>query len=152
MLLNIYYVEPSATLKRYLNDEISFLIRGVHRTAIGSEELTEILTRLILRLEYVEILVHFFCFIEQTRTELCFVRTCLTEIRFDRFDHVLRSWLVDLLITMDLFDEELYSQVNERRRVKIVDVRVSRSSRVFFWAKSSTKQRITSDWPDVSFN
>ena len=142
MLLNIYCVEPSSTLKRQLNDEISFLIRGVHRTAIGSEDLTQILTRLILRLENVEILVHFFCFVEQTRTELCFVQTCLAETRFDRLESALRPWLVDLLLTMDLFDEELYSQVNDRR-LDIAVSRAHRSSRVFFLATSSIRHRIT---------
>ena len=143
MLLNIYCVEPVSILKRHLNDEISFLIRGVHRTAIGSEELTEILTRLILRLENVEILVHFFCFVEQTRTELCFVQTCLAETRFNRFENALRPWLADLLLTMDLFDEELYTQVKDLRMNTAVPL-VHRSSRVFFLARSSIRQRMTS--------
>ncbi|CAF4273696.1 unnamed protein product, partial [Rotaria magnacalcarata] len=80
------------------------------KVTIGSDDLTRILTRLIIRLEYVDAQFKLFMFVEQTRTELSFVETLLLENNLSLFENNLRQWVTDLLLTMDLFNEQLYTK------------------------------------------
>ncbi|CAF4400321.1 unnamed protein product, partial [Rotaria magnacalcarata] len=80
------------------------------KVTIGSDDLTRILTRLIIRLEYVDAQFKLFMFVEQTRTGLSFVETLLLENNLSLFENNLRQWVTDLLLTMDLFNEQLYTK------------------------------------------
>ena len=96
-----------------LNKYVNYLLKHGEKVTIGDDDLTRILTRLIFRLENVQVQHKLLLFIKQTRTELAFVETLLLEKDFPLFQTNIRQWIVDLLlITMDLFNEQLYTKVS----------------------------------------
>ena len=111
LLFNIHCQIRSNELTKNLNEYMNYLLKNGEKVTIGSDDLTRILTRLILRLENVQVQHKFFFFVEQTRTELSFVETLLSEKDFPLFENNIRQWIVDLLLTMDLFNEQLYTRV-----------------------------------------
>jgi hypothetical protein len=86
------------------------MLKTGDKITIGNDDLTRILTRLIIHLENVSVQHKFFIFVEQTRTELCFVETLLLENNLFLFENNIREWITDLLLTMDLFNEQLYTK------------------------------------------
>jgi hypothetical protein len=89
------------------------MLKSGDKVTIGSDDLTRILTRLIIRLENVQVQLKLFLFVEQTQTELCFIETLLLEKNLSLFENNIRQWITDLLITMDLFNEQLYTKACE---------------------------------------
>lgn len=112
LLYNIHCQISSSELTNSLNEYVSYLLKHGEKVTIGSEDLTRILTRLILRLENVQVQHKLFLFVEQTRTELSFIETLLLEKDFPLFQTNIHQWIVDLLLTMDLFNEQLYTKVS----------------------------------------
>ena len=110
-MYNIHCQIPSNELRNSLNEYLNYLLKTGEKVTIGSDDLTRILTRLILRLENVQVQHKLFLFVEQTRTELSFVETLLLEKDFPLFQTNIHQWIVDLLLTMDLFNEQLYTKV-----------------------------------------
>ena len=95
-----------------MTNALHYLSKRGDSVTIGADDLTRMITRLILHLNNVSILIKVFLYVEQTRTELAFLETLITENHFHGFDNNLRQWLMDLLMTMDLFNEELYTKVS----------------------------------------
>lgn len=113
LLYNIYCEIPSIELRDNLNKYINYILKNGDKVTIGSDDLTRILTRLIIKLENISIEHKLFVFVEQTRTELCFVETLLLESNLSLFENNIRQWIIDLLLTMDLFNEQLYTKSSE---------------------------------------
>ena len=90
------------------------ILKTGEKVTIGSDDLTRILTRLMIRLENIHMQLKLFLFVEQTRTELSFIETLLFENNLSLFDNNLRQWMMDLLLTMDLFNEQLYTKVMKK--------------------------------------
>lgn len=111
LLLNIHCQIPSNELTKNVNEYLNYLLKTGEKVTIGSEDLTRIIIRLMLRMENIQIQQKFFLFVEQTRTELSFIETLLQEKQFPLFENNIRQWIVDLLLTMDLFNEQLYTRV-----------------------------------------
>jgi hypothetical protein len=111
LLYNLHSQVPSNELRTRINEYIKYILKTGDKVTIGSDDLTGILTRLIIRLENVEVLIKLFLFVEQTRTEVCFIETLLLENNLTLFENNIRQWITDLLLTMDLFDEQLYTKV-----------------------------------------
>lgn len=119
MLLNLDDHLSSDRLRTFLKDAAIFLLRRGDEVTIGNEDLTRVLTRLLVRLADRSLLIKLFLFIEQTQTELVFVETLLDERQaFASFQSDLRQWIVDLLLTMDLFNEQLFTRVSGKRGEK----------------------------------
>ncbi|CAF1540177.1 unnamed protein product, partial [Adineta steineri] len=112
-LYNIHCQINSNELTNTINEYINFMLKNGDKVTIGSDDLTRILTRLIIRLENVSVLLKLFLFVEQTQTELCFVETLLLENNLSLFENNIRQWITDLLLTMDLFNEQLYTKTCE---------------------------------------
>ncbi|CAF4411094.1 unnamed protein product, partial [Adineta steineri] len=112
-LYNIHCQINSNELTNNINEYINFMLKSGDKVTIGSDDLTRILTRLIIRLENVSVLLKLFLFVEQTQTELCFVETLLLENNLSLFENNIRQWITDLLLTMDLFNEQLYTKTCE---------------------------------------
>ncbi|CAF4460853.1 unnamed protein product, partial [Rotaria sp. Silwood2] len=112
-LFNIHCQIPSNELTNSINEYINNIIKSADKITIGSDDLTRILTRLIIRLENIQVQLKLFLFVEQTRTELCFIETLLLENNLSLFENNIRQWITDLLLTMDLFDEQLYTKACE---------------------------------------
>ncbi|UJR24766.1 hypothetical protein I4U23_006140 [Adineta vaga] len=113
LLYNIYCQVPSNELTNSINTYVNFILKSGDKVTIGGDDLTRILTRLMIRLENVQVQFQLFLFVEQTQTELCLVETFLLENHFSLFENNLRQWIVDLLLTMDLFNEQLYTRACE---------------------------------------
>ena len=111
LLYNIDCQISSNELRRSINEYISYILKTGDRVTIGSDDLTRIITRLILRFENIQVQHKLFIFVEQTRTEFSFVETLLSEKSLSLFENNIRQWIVDLLLTMDLFNEQLYTKV-----------------------------------------
>jgi phosphatidylinositol kinase/protein kinase (PI-3 family) len=120
LLYNIHCQIPSNELINSINEYINYMLKNGDKVTIGSDDLTRILTRLIIHLENVSVQHKLFVFVEQTRTELCFVETILLENNLSLFENNLRQWIIDLLLTMDLFNEQLYTKSCELL-LKILD-------------------------------
>lgn len=113
LLYNIYCQIPSNELQMSLNEYLNYMVNHGNEVTIGADELTGILTRLMIVLQNVEIERKLLIFVEQTQTELCFVETLLVEKNLNLFERTIREWLTDLLLTMDLFNEQLYTRAIE---------------------------------------
>ncbi|CAF3540537.1 unnamed protein product [Rotaria sp. Silwood1] len=113
LLYNIHCQISSNELTNKINKYINNILKNVDKITIGIDDLTRILTRLIIRLENIEIQLKLFLFVEQTRTELCFIETLLLENNLSLFENNIRQWITDLLLTMDLFNEQLYTKACE---------------------------------------
>lgn len=109
-LYNLYCQNPFYQLKTSLNEYITFLIKNGAKVTIGGDDLTRIITRLMIHLESVQIQNQVFQFVEQIQSELSFVETLLSEKNLSLFETNLRQWIMDLLLTMDLFNEQLYTK------------------------------------------
>jgi hypothetical protein len=120
LLYNIHCQIPSNELTNSINEYIIYILKTGDKVTIGGDDLTGILTRLIMRLENVKAQIKLFLFVEQTRTELCFVETLLLENNLSLFENNLRQWIIDLLLTMDLFNEQLYTK-SCQLLLKIID-------------------------------
>ena len=111
MLYHLHCQINSNELKVHINDFLQYLLTRADQVKIGADELTRILTRSVIHLKNVSLISQLFLFVKQTRTELSFVETCLIENQFDEFEINLRQWIIDLLLTIDLFDELLFTKV-----------------------------------------
>ena len=112
VLLNLDVHLSSSLLRGVLRESVSSLLKRGDEVTIGKEDLTRTLTRVIVRLSDSSLLFQHFLFVEQTETELIFVETLLHETSsFTSLENNLRQWLVDLLLTMDLFNEQLFARV-----------------------------------------
>jgi hypothetical protein len=120
LLYNIHCQIPSNELTNSINEYIIYILKTGDKVTIGGDDLTGILTRLIMRLENVKAQIKLFLFVEQIRTELCFVETLLLENNLSLFENNLRQWIIDLLLTMDLFNEQLYTK-SCQLLLKIID-------------------------------
>jgi hypothetical protein len=120
LLDNIHFQTPSKELTDRINEYTNFILKTGDKVTIGNEDLTRILTRLIIRLKNVPVQFRLFVFVEQTQTELCFVETLLSQTDLSPFGNNIRQWVTDLLLTMDLFNEELYTRACELL-LKLVD-------------------------------
>lgn len=69
LFYNISCQIPSNELRNSINEYINYLLKNGDKVTIGSDDLT----RLTIPLENVLIQLKLFLFVEQTRTELCFV-------------------------------------------------------------------------------
>ncbi|CAF0858419.1 unnamed protein product [Rotaria sordida] len=112
-LYNIHYQISSNELRNSINEYINNILKNGDKITIGSDDLTRILTRLIIHLENIQVQLKLFIFVEQTRTELCFIETLLLENNLSLFENNIRQWIIDLLLTMDLFNEQLYTKACE---------------------------------------
>jgi len=110
LLYNIHCQIPSNELTNSINEYINYILKNGDKVTIGNDDLTRILTRLIIQLKNVSVQYKLFVFVEQTRTELCFVETILLENNLSLFENNIREWITDLLLTMDLFNEQLYTK------------------------------------------
>lgn len=119
-LYNVHCQIPSTEMTNSINEYVNFILKTGDKVTIGGDDLTQIITRLIIRLENVSVQLKLFLFVEQTQTELCFIETLLSENDLSRFENNLRQWVVDLLLTMDLFNEQLYTKACELL-LKMVD-------------------------------
>ncbi|CAF3615024.1 unnamed protein product [Rotaria socialis] len=113
LLYNIHCQIASNDLTNSITHYMSNILKTADKVTIGSDDLTRILTRLIIRLENVQVQFKLFMFVEQTRTELSFVETLVLENHLSLFENNLRQWVTDLLLTMDLFNEQLYTKACE---------------------------------------
>lgn len=109
-LSNLYWQNPSDELKTSLNEYLNFLVKNGAKVTVGGDDLTRIITRLVIHLENVQIQNPLFQFVEQIQSELSFVETLLLEKNLSLFESNLRQWITDLLLTMDLFNEQLYTK------------------------------------------
>jgi hypothetical protein len=104
--------ELREALRVYVND----ILRRARQVTIGGDDLTRICTRLVVRLADVTVVVQLLEFVEQLGTELSMLETLLlTASALSPFERRLEQWLIDLLMTMDLFNEQLYTKVSRRR-------------------------------------
>ena len=114
LLYNIHCQVSSNELTNSINEYIHYILKNGNQVTIGSDELTRVLTRLIIRLENVQVQTKLFLFVEQIQTELCFVEKLLLEKDFSLIENNIRQWVTDLLLTMDLFNEQLYTKVRTK--------------------------------------
>ena len=112
-LYHIHCHIHSNELKMIVNEYINYLLNIGDKITIGSDDLTRILTRFIVCLENVHVQFKLFLFVKQTRTELSFIEALLLENNLSLFENNLRQWVIDLLLNMDLFNEQLYTKVRK---------------------------------------
>lgn len=86
-------------------------MKSGEKLTIGSDNLTRILTRLITHLTNVQHQLKLFIFLEQTPRELCFIETILLKNNLSLFENNIRQWVIDVFLTMNLFNKQLYSKV-----------------------------------------
>lgn len=120
LLYNIYCQNPLNILKNDINKYINYLLKTGERITIGSDDLTRTITHIIIRLENIHVQLKLFMFVEQTRTELSFIETLLLENNLSLFENNLEQWVTDLLLTLDLFNEQLYTKVIEK--IVLIDI------------------------------
>ena len=85
----LFYIDSqinSLELKTNINKYINYILNSGDKINIGTDDLTRILTRFIIRYQNISIEDKLFLFIKQTRTELSFVETILLETNLSLFE------------------------------------------------------------------